>query len=74
MGRKFEVILDDLASRKCATVLSIPVRGTLGVLLLAKKEGRVAKLEPLLGEVLKAGLRISPEVVEGVRRLAGEAP
>ena len=70
----FEVILDDLASRKCATVLSIPVRGTLGVLLLAKKEGRVATLEPLLGEVLRAGLRISTEVLEAARRLAGEAP
>jgi predicted nucleic acid-binding protein len=30
-----EAILDDLAARKCAAALSIPVRGTLGVLLLA---------------------------------------
>lgn len=71
-GRGFEVILDDLASRKCAASLAIPVRGTLGVLLTAKKDGRLAHLQPFLDQAVGAGLHISPEVLVAVRRLAGE--
>ena len=33
-----EAILDDRAARNCALTLQIPVRGTLGVVLLAKRE------------------------------------
>ena len=33
----YEAILDDLAARNCARALSLPVRGTLGVLLLARR-------------------------------------
>ncbi|MEN8218617.1 MAG: hypothetical protein ABFS56_20060 [Pseudomonadota bacterium] len=32
-----EVILDDLAARRCASALGIPVRGTLGLVLTAKQ-------------------------------------
>jgi predicted nucleic acid-binding protein len=31
------VIVDDLADRRCAATLGIPVRGTLGLILTAKK-------------------------------------
>lgn len=34
------VIMDDLAGRKCAHALGLPVRGTLGLILLAKRRGR----------------------------------
>jgi predicted nucleic acid-binding protein len=40
----FEIIVDDQAARKCAISLSIPVRGTLGILLLAKRQGLVEKV------------------------------
>ncbi len=74
LGRPgFEAVLDDLAARRCPTALSIPVRGTLGILLLAKKEGHLAELAPMLERVLRAGLHISPEVLEALRRLAGES-
>ncbi len=66
----FEVIVDDLASRKCATALSIPVRGTLGVLLLAKKDGHLADLEAILDQVQKAGLHVTSEILDALRRLA----
>jgi len=32
-----EVIIDDLAARRCAATLGIPVRGTLGLVLTAKQ-------------------------------------
>ena len=38
VGRELEAVFDDLAARKCAAALSIPVRGTLGLLLLAKMD------------------------------------
>lgn len=68
----FEVLLDDFAARKCATALSIPVRGTLGVLLLAKRDGHLAELSPVIERVLRAGLHISPDVLDALRRLADE--
>jgi predicted nucleic acid-binding protein len=33
-----EAIIDDLAARKCAAGLGVPVRGTLGIVLAANKE------------------------------------
>ncbi len=66
----FEVIVDDLASRKCAAALRIPVRGTLGVLLLAKKEGHLADFDTVLARVQEAGLHIETEILEAIRRLA----
>ncbi len=66
----FEVIVDDLASRKCAAALRIPARGTLGVLLLAWKEGHLADLEAALARVQEAGLHIATEILEVLRRLA----
>jgi predicted nucleic acid-binding protein len=68
-----EVVLDDLAARKCAAALSIPLRGTLGVLLLAKRNGHLAELAPVIERVLEAGLHISPEVLSALRNLAGES-
>jgi hypothetical protein len=38
-NRGMEAIIDDLAGRRCASLLGIPVRGTLGIVLAAKKRG-----------------------------------
>lgn len=66
----FEAILDDLASRKCAAALSIPVRGTLSVLLLAQKQGLLTDLAQVLDQLQKVGMHIGPDILEAVRRLA----
>jgi len=59
-NRQYEAILDDQAARKCAQSLGVPVRGTIGVLLLAKKEGRISQVRPLLDALTAAGVRIDP--------------
>ncbi len=41
------VIMDDNAAKKTAKFLGLNVTGTLGVLLKAKKEGYIEKIEPL---------------------------
>ncbi len=65
----FEAILDDLASRNCAIALSIPVRGTLGVLLLAKKRGLLTDSTQILDQLQQTGMYIKPEILEALRRL-----
>ena len=68
----YEAILDDLAARRCAKTLSIPVRGTLGVVLLAKKTGLVPKITPLLRGLTAAGFHIAPGILKTLLDLAGE--
>ncbi|MCP4679825.1 MAG: DUF3368 domain-containing protein [Deltaproteobacteria bacterium] len=72
LNNGYEAILDDLAARKCAQALSIPVRGTLGVLLLAKKTGLIPELAPLLSGLSDAGFHIDPSILNTVRHLSGE--
>jgi predicted nucleic acid-binding protein len=68
----YEAILDDRAARNCAIALSIPVRGTLGVILLAKREGLLSQVQPVFARLQEAGLRIAPAVLETALELAGE--
>ena len=68
----YEVIVDDRAARNCAASLGIPVRGTLGVLLLAKKSGLLERVEPVVQKIVAAGLHVHPRLCDEVLRLAGE--
>lgn len=67
-----QVVLDDLAARRCAKALGLNVRGTLAFLLVAKAEGRIAALRPLLELLHGSGMRLSPALVRQVLELAGE--
>ncbi len=67
-----EAILDDRAARKCAATPHIPVRGTLGVLLLAKREGLVPRVRPAFDLLVDVGMRITPEILQAALRLANE--
>lgn len=67
-----EAILDDRAARDCAIALGIPVRGTLGVVLAAKREGLIPCVQPIFQRLQDAGLRIAPGVLDTALSLAGE--
>lgn len=67
-----EAILDDRAARNCALTLHVPVRGTLGVVLLAKREGLIPMVQPIFQQLLDVGLRAAPEIVAAALELAGE--
>ena len=67
-----EVIIDDLAGRRCAASLDIPVRGTLGVVLLAKKQGRIENARPVVDQLRQAGMYLSDEVVDDALALVDE--
>ena len=67
-----EAIIDDLAARRCAAAFGIPVRGTLGLVLTAKKRGRVAAARPVLLELRRAGMYLSDRVMNQALALVGE--
>lgn len=66
------VVLDDLAARRCAQAHGIPMTGTLGLLLLAKKRGLISEVTTALDAILKAGLFVSNDTMDKVRTKAGE--
>ncbi len=66
------VVLDDLAARRVATALGLPVMGTLGMLTEAKRRGLVPLLRPLIDRMLEAGYRLGPDLVRMVLEAAGE--
>jgi len=67
-----EAVLDDFEARQCARALGVPVTGTLGVILRAKKSGLIPAARPLLEELLRRGLYLSKDLVEQSLREVGE--
>lgn len=66
------VIIDELKGRRYAKRLKLPLTGTLGLLLLAKEEGLIPALAPLVDKLQNAGLYLDPTLVTQVLQLAGE--
>lgn len=67
-----EVILDDLAARRCAVALGIPVRGTLGIVLTAKQRGVIPAARPVLEQLRFYGMYLSDQVINQALALVGE--
>jgi predicted nucleic acid-binding protein len=65
-------VIDDLAARRCAATLSIPVRGTLGLVILAKQRGEVKAARPLLEALRRGGLYLSDSVLNAALALVDE--
>ncbi len=66
------LLLDDQAGRRVARTLGIPVVGTSGLLLSAKKQGLIAAVLPLLISLREQGYWLSDALLAEVRRLSGE--
>jgi predicted nucleic acid-binding protein len=67
-----EAILDDRAARKCALVNGIPVRGSIGVILAARKRRLIPAAKPVLDDLVRAGLFIEDSLLREALRLVGE--
>jgi predicted nucleic acid-binding protein len=67
-----EAIIDDLAARRCADALGIPVRGTLGLVLLGKKRGQVPAARPVLEALRGAGMYLSSSVLDRALKMVDE--
>lgn len=67
------LIIDELEGRRVARNLNVPVVGTLGILLKARREGVIANLgEEVMSLRSKAGFFISPLLEREFLREAGE--
>jgi predicted nucleic acid-binding protein len=67
-----EVVLDDLAARRCAARLGIPCSGTLGLVLAARRLSIIAEARPLVERLRQVGLYLDDEFVDEVLRRIGE--
>jgi predicted nucleic acid-binding protein len=68
-----EVVIDDLAARKCARTMGCQMIGTVGAILVAKQRGVIPAVRPLLTQLLDSGLRLSESMVQAVLAAAEES-
>ena len=67
-----EAIIDDLAGRRCASSLGVPLRGTLGLVLVAKQRGLIVEARPVIEKMMKSGLYLSKKIVDAALARVGE--
>lgn len=65
-------LLDDMAGRRCALAHGLPLMGTLGVVLEAKKSGRLENARRVLEDLLRGGMYLRRTVLDAALALVGE--
>ncbi len=65
-------ILDDLAARRFARTHGIALRGTLGIVLLARMQGGIPAARPIIDALRRSGMHLSDVVVDDALREVGE--
>ena len=66
------LVVDDLAARRCAASLNLPVRGTLGLVLKAKQTSHLPSARAALRQLQNAGMYLSPSVAAVALEQVGE--
>ena len=66
-------VLVDALARCVAIANGIPIKGTLGLLLDAKRIGYLTAVKPSLDQLQELGFRLSQQTREAVLKLAGES-
>lgn len=66
------VLLDERQARGYARYLGLPMTGTLGILMKAKKQGFLEKIQPAIRELRGNEIRLSDALIERALREAGE--
>ncbi|MCK5718444.1 MAG: DUF3368 domain-containing protein [Thiomargarita sp.] len=67
-----EVIIDDLSARRCASALNIPMRGTLGLVLIAKQRGIIPAARPIIEKLRQSGMYLSDVIINQALSLIKE--
>lgn len=66
-------VLDDLRGRRCAQALAVPLFGTLGVIVEARRLGLIPQARPLIAAIRGVGYYIEDELVDAALRTIGES-
>jgi predicted nucleic acid-binding protein len=67
-------VMDDQPARRCARVLGVPTQGTLGLVLLAKQQGLIPVVRPMLEQLKQAGMYLTDSLERQILEAAGESP
>jgi len=68
------LLVDDKAARRLARSLHLPIIGTLGLLLAAKRRGLLSTVRPYLDALQNASFYLTPDLYGRVLAQADEAP
>lgn len=66
------VLVDDKAGRRMATNAGVPVIGTVGVLVLAKRKGLVPLVKPQFEKLAASGYYLGEEIIAAALAASGE--
>ncbi len=66
------LLMDERAGRRLAQQLGLPVIGTIGILLLAKRLGILNEIAPLLNDLIDQGKWMSSTFYRQVLQMADE--
>ncbi len=65
-------VIDDLLGRRCAEALRVPLCGTLGLVLRARKNGTLPLARPVILRLRAAGMYLSDGVMNAALAVVGE--
>lgn len=65
-------VLDDGEARAAAKVYSVPLVGTLGVILRARQSGLIPAARPLIEQLIKSGSYLSEDLIRQALLKVGE--
>lgn len=71
-GEDVEVMLDERKGRRAAQALGLRLVGTAGLLVLAKAEGRIERITPLLDRLERAGMYLGDALRKTILEVADE--
>ena len=74
LERHAAVMIDERAARRTAARLGLPVIGTIGVLVLAKRHGFIASIRADIYHLADTGYRLSPALLTQALQQVGETP
>ena len=67
------LLIDDLAGRRMASDMGIPIIGILGMFSEARRQGLIGPLRPLFIKLVDAlGFRVAPHIIEAILKEVGE--
>lgn len=66
------ILLDDFDAREKARLYGIPITGTIGILLRAKKDNKITSLKETLSDLKRTGFWLSDSLTENLLKASGE--